>query len=219
MKKLAIAAVFIFVAVLLVCAIVWEPAAMVGRLKSRYMGRMNPPSETNLNAGRARLSPLLPPGTAFPLPGVRIEIDKKARRATLFSGDRMIRVYPIVLGGDPVGHKLVSGDSRTPEGNYHICTRVAKSRFHLFLGLNYPNTVDAQQAVKAGTISQELSLAFAKAELQKSCPDWKTPLGGAIGLHGGGVHSDWTAGCIAFDNSAIEEIWVATDYWTPVTVK
>lgn len=218
MRKLALLAFCAIAALLAVCAILWDPAAMLEKIKSRYGVKMNPPAETDLNAARARLAPLLPPGAALPLPDARVEIDKQARRATLFSADRQIKTYTIVLGGSPTGHKRAEGDGRTPEGDYRICTRNAQSRFHLFLGLNYPNTVDAQAAAGAGSISQELSLALAAAESRQSPPNWKTPLGGEIGLHGGGTGRDWTAGCIAFGNDAIEEIWVATAHWTPVTI-
>ncbi|MEN6627812.1 MAG: L,D-transpeptidase family protein [Candidatus Sumerlaeia bacterium] len=219
MRKFALVALCAIAGLLAVCAILWDPAALLERIKSRYGVKMNPPAQAVLNAARARLAPLLPPGAALPLPGARIEIDKQARRATLFSGDRRIKTYAIVLGGSPTGHKRAEGDGRTPEGDYRICTRNAQSRFHLFLGLNYPNTVDAQAAFKAGAISQDLSLALAAAESRQSPPNWKTPLGGEVGLHGGGTVRDWTAGCIAFDNSSIEEIWVATAYWTPVTIR
>ena len=37
-------------------------------------------------------------------------------------------------------------------------------------------------------------------------PDWTTPLGGGIGLHGGGNDRDWTAGCIALTNETIGEL-------------
>ncbi len=40
-----------------------------------------------------------------------------------------------------------------------------------------------------------------------SQPPWDTPLGGEIGLHGGGAGTDWTLGCIALDNEAIEDLW------------
>ena len=49
-------------------------------------------------------------------------------------------------------------------------------------------------------------------------PAWDTGLGGAIGLHGGGVATDWTLGCIALENAAIEELWVALRHGSRVVI-
>ena len=35
-------------------------------------------------------------------------------------------------------------------------------------------------------------------------PDWYTPLGGAIMIHGHGSGSDWTEGCIAVENEVMD---------------
>ncbi|MCX7778561.1 MAG: L,D-transpeptidase, partial [Armatimonadetes bacterium] len=53
----------------------------------------------------------------------------------------------------------------------------------------------------------------------KKRPPWNTPLGGEIGLHGGGTHSDWTIGCIALENSDIEELYVVLRHGDPVLIK
>ena len=154
----------------------------------------------------------------FPLPQARVVIHKGERRANLFSGDRLVKTYRIGLGGNPEGHKKVKGDGKTPEGSYFICTRLDQTRYHLFLGLNYPSAADAQDALKAKRIDQATCDGIVKAQSQRQSPSWSTPLSGAIGLHGGGSHSDWTLGCIAFDDADIEEIWAATCYWTPVEI-
>ena len=39
------------------------------------------------------------------------------------------------------------------------------------------------------------------------CPSWSTALGGGIGLHGHGSAGDWSAGCIALDDTDIEELF------------
>lgn len=196
----------------------WPPAGMMARkIQNKYLSRTVHPAGIDLDAARARLSSLLPAGAAFPLPDANVQVDKQNHRATLCSGDRPIRSYAIALGQNRQGHKLISGDSRTPEGTYYVCTRLARPNY-LFLGLNYPNGVDAARAFKDGTISAGERKAIMQAETLKAKPDWETPLGGAIGLHSGSIASDWTGGCIAFDNEAIAELWVATDYWTPVTI-
>jgi murein L,D-transpeptidase YafK len=121
---------------------------------------------------------------------------KARRELLLMAADRIIRSYPIALGGSPLGAKLAQGDDRTPEGHYVIDGRNPKSRFHLALHLSYPNAADALRARATG----------------------RAP-GGDIMIHGlpdedddGGVdpvvfYEDWTHGCIAVGNRAIEEIW------------
>jgi hypothetical protein len=137
----------------------------------------------------------------------------------LFSGDKLIKSYKIALGQNPVGHKTRKGDGRTPEGQYRLCSRLERSRFHIFLGLNYPSVRDAEQGLKRGAITKKDFTRIAEAERKRQMPPWDTPLSGAIGLHGGGAKSDWTLGCIAFDNQDIEELLTATRHWTPVEIR
>ncbi len=45
--------------------------------------------------------------------------------------------------------------------------------------------------------------------MRKLSPPWHTPLGGEIGIHGGGTKYDWTYGCIAMSD---EDIYRAKEY-------
>lgn len=202
------------------CAIMFWPRARLAAEKtySNTVLRVITDRDEKLDAARARLGTLTN-GAPLPLDNARLRIEKHNRRATLYSGDRAIKTYKIVLGQHPGGHKQKEGDSRTPEGTYHICTRLDRSKFYRFLGLNYPNAADAERGVAEELITPAQQGIIKHAEKRRGAPPWTTPLGGAIGLHGGGTQYDWTAGCIAFDNDAIEEIWVATDYWTPVEIR
>ena len=94
----------------------------------------------------------------------------------------------------------VEGDGRTPEGDYIIDRRNPDSKFHLSIGVSYPNPYDR---------------AFAEA-LEKSP-------GGDIFIHGrppeyqkGG--RDWTAGCIAVTDREIEEIYAMVRNGTPIRI-
>jgi murein L,D-transpeptidase YafK len=143
-----------------------------------------------------------------PIDGERVVVIQKAERALgLYIDGGLARSYPIGLGRRPEGHKEREGDGRTPEGEYYVCTRNPRSRFHLFLGISYPSQLDAQQALIAGRITQQQHDAVVTAVRAGSQPPWDTPLGGEIGLHGGGAGTDWTLGCIALDNEAIEDLW------------
>ena len=185
---------------------------------NRTLGRLFYPTP-DVSDAKSRLREILGDGISFPLPEARIVIHKKQRRAELFSGNSLVQEYPIVLGGAPEGDKQQEGDRKTPEGEYYLCTRLNRSSYHLFLGINYPNAADVKSTEQTLGISPETIKRIIDAEQQQEKPPWDSPLGGEIGLHGGGTLYDWTYGCIAFENEAIEEIWTATTHWTPVTIK
>jgi len=124
----------------------------------------------------------------------RILVEKSKRRLTLFASKKVLKVYRIALGKNPVEPKVRQGDGKTPEGVYRIDYRNSKSHYYLSLHISYPNAEDIQRA-------KELDV----------------PPGGDIMIHGlkngfgwlGPLHRlfDWTDGCIAVTNSEIKEIW------------
>ena len=124
----------------------------------------------------------------------------------LYNGGKLIKVYPIGLGMNPVLAKKKQGDRSTPEGEYHICGKIPESTYYMALILNYPNVADADRGLKEGLISKKEHTAIIKAINEKRCPNFNTRLGGQIEIHGMGSQSDWTWGCIALDNPNIEEL-------------
>ena len=139
-------------------------------------------------------------------PADRILIEKKARRLTLFAKGKVLKSYPIALGGNPDGPKERQGDNKTPEGTYRIESRNRNSSFHLALRISYPNEKDKKRARELGV----------------------SP-GGDIMIHGikngfswvGGLHTeaDWTQGCIAVTNEEIEEIEKLVPNGTTVEIR
>lgn len=123
-------------------------------------------------------------------------------------GNRMlVKTYRIALGSNPSTAKSREGDGATPEGEYYITHRNAKSRYYLSLGISYPNHTDAVEGYRAGVISYEEYEAIVRALRNLEKPQQKTGLGGDIFIHGGGTESDWTAGCIALENADINELF------------
>lgn len=147
-----------------------------------------------------------------------IKIYKKKRILELYGDDKLIGRFKIALGSSPEGDKGKEGDSKTPEGSYYICTRNASSKFTLFLGLSYPNTEDAERGLKENLITREIYEDIKTAEELKQCPPWNTPLGGEVGIHGGGNTRDWTFGCIALSDENIHIIWEHAPLKTPVEI-
>ena len=60
------------------------------------------------------------------------------------------------------------------------------------------------------------------ANLRREVPPWGTPLGGRVGIHGYGgrplVQVDWTEGCIAISDEAIDFLWDHVSIGTPVII-
>lgn len=118
----------------------------------------------------------------------RIQVLKERREMQLLHHRSLIKSYRIDLGFEPEGHKTKEGDGRTPEGGYRIDRRNPNSRFHLSLGISYPDAND---------------LAYARAN--------GLDPGGDIFIHGTPQKwigtPDWTWGCIAVTNEEMDEIF------------
>ena len=129
-----------------------------------------------------------------------IQVHKADRKMYLLHKDKVLEEYDIALGFAPEGHKQFEGDGKTPEGVYFITHHNPKSRYHLSVGISYPNEADR---------------AFARAQN-------KSP-GGDIMIHGrtkykGTNKGDWTAGCIAVKDREMEQIYAMVTARTPIVI-
>ena len=129
-----------------------------------------------------------------------VVVNKSQRRMMLLHHNRVLEDYRIKLGFAPVGHKAFEGDGRTPEGLYRIDRRNPNSRFHLSVGIDYPNARDIETARAMG----------------------KSP-GGDIFIHGQKdprqkEKNDWTWGCIAVTNKEIEDVYAMVRDGTPILI-
>ncbi|MEY6431789.1 L,D-transpeptidase family protein [Thioalkalicoccus limnaeus] len=137
-----------------------------------------------------------------------VVVEKSKRRLYLLKDDRPFRSYPISLGFAPEGHKEQKGDGRTPEGRYYLNWRQYSNNFYRSIHISYPNEEDRLNAAREGNDP-----------------------GGMIMIHGqprSNAHrelqeilrsEDWTRGCIAVSDSAIDEIWKATRNGTPIEIR
>jgi hypothetical protein len=112
-------------------------------------------------------------------------------------GTRIMKRYPVNLGGNPRDRKLCQDNLTSPEGNYFIPYVRGASKFYKALGINYPNREDTSR--------------YAEALKSHRVPcRGKKPIciGGAIQIHGGGIgYQNWTWGCIAMRNYDIDELF------------
>jgi murein L,D-transpeptidase YafK len=158
-------------------------------------------------------------GLSLPLPSPEIRVRKHAHTVELWAAGRRVAAYPAGLGHRGLADKAMEGDHLTPEGEFRICSRNERSAFHLFLGISYPGPAAALRGLREGRITTAEQRAILRAERMRTCPPWNTALGGTVGLHGGGSGSDWTWGCIALENGAIEELWLVCPLGTPVRIE
>lgn len=154
---------------------------------------------------------------------VSILIDKSARRLRAYAQGRCVLDCRVALGfGASNGPKRREGDGRTPEGRYFVCTKNAASRYHLALGISYPNARDAREALTRGEIDEKTCSDIVRAEAEKRRPDWQTPLGGYIMIHGEGAQAragDWTAGCVALANLQMEKLFALAQPGDEVVIR
>lgn len=149
---------------------------------------------------------------------IYIIVKKSERLLELWQGETKIISVPIGLGRTPEGHKQVEGDGKTPEGEYYVCVRNSNSKFYLSLGVSYPDKEDATAALADGRIDREIYDRIVSAIDNWRQPDWYTPLGGAIMIHGHGSGSDWTEGCIAVDNEVMDILFEYCALKTKITI-
>jgi len=135
-----------------------------------------------------------------------IVVNKEAREMFLFHHNSVLKEYKIDLGFEPIGDKFFEGDGRTPEGNYFIDRRNPNSRFHLSLGISYPNAQDRAEAAALGK-----------------------PPGGDIFIHGNSNlfreanyrlkgTKDWTWGCVAVKDREMEVVYAMVRNGTPIQI-
>ncbi len=92
-------------------------------------------------------------GLKYPLRKVFLRAFKEERRLELWASNgvepmRRVRSYAIAAASGGPGPKRREGDLQVPEGVYRIDRFNPRSRFHLSLGLDYPNASDRLRGAK-----------------------------------------------------------------------
>tara|TARA_B110000977_G_scaffold38196_1_gene51368 strand:+ start:47 stop:538 length:492 start_codon:yes stop_codon:yes gene_type:complete len=136
----------------------------------------------------------------------RVLVAKAEKKLYLIKDGVPFLEFPIALSPKPKGHKREQGDERTPEGRYILDFKNHDSDFYKSIRISYPNQQDLN-----------------RAELNGVDP------GGAIMIHGMPNESslpasliqqfNWTDGCIAVTNGAMDEIWAAVEAGTPIEIQ
>ncbi|WP_432284614.1 L,D-transpeptidase family protein [Aminobacter sp. BA135] len=134
-----------------------------------------------------------------------VRVDKSERRLELVSGDKVVRSYAMALGANPVGHKAMEGDERTPEGRYVLDWRNPQSGYYRSIHISYPNADDVAAAKRAGVEPGGMIMIHGQPN-RYGWWSWLTQM------------FDWTNGCIAVTDEDMAEIWQMVANGTPIEI-
>jgi len=150
---------------------------------------------------------------------VRLVVDTREATLTVLEEGAVIHAFEnIAIGRFGTTRYKKMGDNRTPLGTWRIGWITRNTRYHRFLGIDYPDMQTASRALFDGTIDFSLWERVRRDVESGRTPSQKTPLGGYLGIHGVGqgdleVHRqfNWTNGCIALTNEQIDRLaeWVS----------
>jgi hypothetical protein len=124
-----------------------------------------------------------------PLPGSRhpwLRVDKSRYLLSVLEGQRVLKSYALALGRKPLIRKMQFDQASTPEGRYQLIGLQPDATFYKALDIDYPNEADRARHALLAPGSE---------------------IGGEIQIHGMGISSNWTWGCMAMRNQDIDEIF------------
>ncbi|MDD5360256.1 MAG: L,D-transpeptidase [Sulfurovaceae bacterium] len=127
----------------------------------------------------------------------KIVVYKSQKKLYAYKDGKVVKEFPISLGKNGLnGHKIERGDYRTPEGTYKIVRKKCDSRLFRNLLISYPSKEDCIRCKSLGKDPGGLVTIHGQ-------PKWNASgVGDAYTLK-----YDWTEGCIAVPNSAMEFLW------------
>ncbi|MGV3632467.1 MAG: L,D-transpeptidase family protein [Bacteroidota bacterium] len=147
------------------------------------------------------------------IPGksLKIYIQKKKRKLSVFYKDSCLISYPCVLGFAPDGDKMQEGDGKTPEGKFGIRSMYPHKSWSYFIWFDYPNATSRER--------------FKKRKADGTIPK-SARIGGEVGIHGvpEGYDSaidnkeDWTLGCISLKTADITDLYKSISTETKIEI-
>lgn len=159
--------------------------------------------------------------------GTWILIDTSAATAKVKRGEEtVLSLANLSFGRGGIAPLHLRGDGTTPLGEFHITRVDYDTKYHVFLGLNYPTLDALNTAYRTGIIDQAtygwaLDFGLARGHLPQ-----RTVLGGHIGIHGLGkadltIHKrfNWTQGCVAMTDDQIDRLLRFVEVGTPVVIR
>lgn len=133
-------------------------------------------------------------------------VKKSERRLYLLDNGKPVDSFRISLGDHPQGTKYFEGDGRTPEGTYVLDWRNPHSAFYKSIHISYPTSRQRRRAEALGfSAGGEIMIHG----LPNDAGKWAFAFKGL----------DWTDGCIAVSDKAMDQIWKEVAPGTPITIE
>ena len=130
----------------------------------------------------------------------KIVVYKSKRKMYLYRNGEVVEEFRISLGKNSKGHKIKQGDYRTPEGSYSIVRKKCDPRLYRSLVISYPSEADKAKARERGVDPGGYITIHGQ-------PKWNADGRGDSYT----LSHDWTEGCIAITNTAMDMLWRAVD--------
>jgi len=143
---------------------------------------------------------------------VYIVVVKSNYELQVYDKDGWYATYPAVFGSKSLDDKMIQGDRKTPEGEYHIVSKRPHEKWDKIMDLDYPNPQDIAK--------------FNERKAQGLIPK-NAKLGDGIAIHGTWPHDDnavdnyqmWTNGCVSLKNEDMEEVYKIAPVGTKVIIQ
>lgn len=127
----------------------------------------------------------------------KIVVYKEKRKMYLYRNGKLVEEFRISLGRNGTkGDKVAQGDYRTPIGNYTIVRKKCDNRLYKSLMISYPDERDIAEAKRRGVNPGGYITIHGQ-------PKWNADGRGDEYT----LSRDWTEGCIAVTNMAIDILW------------
>lgn len=167
------------------------------------------------------------PAASAPHDDIWVRVDTETAITEVWRGnERLLELDDIAFGRGGISDLHLKGDQTTPRGEYRITHFNPQSRFHRFIGINYPTLDHLDRARQRGELSNQQYRTTLEKGLRYGLFPQDGVLGGHIGFHGigdgdPGIHQafHWTKGCIAMTNEQIETLQSMVDVGTPVVIE
>lgn len=142
---------------------------------------------------------------------IYIIIVKSTYELKVYDKDGWYATYPVVFGNKSLDDKMMEGDRKTPEGEYHIASKRPHEKWDKMMLIDFPTKADYQK--------------FNERKSRGLIPK-SAKIGGGIAIHGTWAHDDlavdlyqnWTNGCVALKNDDVDELYEMAPIGTKVTI-
>jgi murein L,D-transpeptidase YafK len=142
---------------------------------------------------------------------IYIVVVKSTYELKVYDKDGWYATYPAVFGNKSLDDKMMEGDRKTPEGEYHIASKRLHEKWDKMMVIDFPTKADFQK--------------FNDRKAKGLIPKY-AKIGGGIAIHGTWAHDDlavdlyqnWTNGCVALKNEDVDELYDMAPVGTKVTI-